>query len=274
MSDVNAAHDGDDAPLLDLLDALVSGRGRTAAAHALGVNYRTMMNCYDSRQVSRRMRQALTDFRDLGGAGDAVEDVPGGDGDGVAEDVGESLERRVAALEAAHRGLRELVETQGNQLEDLGNRVAALEAREHHPRDTEAVDSGNGQEREWRPPRRRPGMPNAGVVTLEEQPDEEHAFGPAAALVKEWRQLRTGGERAVSRVDRARAAVRRWELETAMLRDFHLTPPPEAHPLDDGRRADHVRRRQEALAEARRELARAERVRLLRRTLTLGLWWK
>ena len=56
-------------------------------------------------------------------------------------------------------------------------------------------------------------MPDAGVVTLEEQPDEEFAFGPAAALVAEWRHLRTGAGRSVSRVDRAQAAVRRWELE-------------------------------------------------------------
>ena len=53
MSDVSV---GEDTPLLDLLDALVSDRGRTAA-RVLGVNYRTMMNCYDSRQVSRLRRQ-------------------------------------------------------------------------------------------------------------------------------------------------------------------------------------------------------------------------
>ena len=34
-------------------------------------------------------------------------------------------------------------------------------------------------------------MPDAGLVTVEPQPDEEHAFGPAAGLVAEWRNLRT-----------------------------------------------------------------------------------
>jgi hypothetical protein len=43
-----------------------------------------------------------------------------------------------------------------------------------------------------------------------------------------------------------------------MLREYHLTLPPETHPLDDARTADHVRWRQEALAEARRELGRAK----------------
>ena len=96
----------------------------------------------------------------------------------------------------------------------------------------------------WRPPRRRHGLPDAGVVTLEEQSDEEHAFGPAAQLV------------------------------TELLRDFHLTLPPETEPLAQAGRADHLRWRLDALAEARAELAGARRVRILRRIFTLGLWWK
>ena len=106
-------------------------------------------------------------------------------------------------------------------------------------------------------------MPDAGVVTLEEQPDEAHAFGPAATLVAEWRKLRTMRQTPGSHVDRARAAVRCWELEVELLRDFHLTMPPETYPLDDARRADHVRWRQDALAQARRELVKAERARFL-----------
>ena len=36
VSNVSPVNDGDDAPLLDLLDALVNDRGRTAAARDLG----------------------------------------------------------------------------------------------------------------------------------------------------------------------------------------------------------------------------------------------
>ena len=83
------------------------------------------------------------------------------------------------------------------------------------------------------------------------------------------------GDRSVgSRVDRAVVAVRRWELEAEMLRDWQLTWPPETIPLDESRGKDHVQWREEALAEARRELNRAKRGRLLRRVLTLGLWWR
>ena len=283
MSDVNAVHDGDDTPLLDLLDALVSDRGRTAAARSLGVNYRTMMNCYDSRRVSRRMRQALQEFRDAGGVdGDVDPEVA--DGDGAAGMEGETLEQRVAALEEENRGLREVVEGQARQLEELTRRVAALGSSQEPGDDAEVVDAADADAhdddrvadigQDWRPPRRRPGMPNRGVVTLEDQPDEQHAFGPAALLVAEWRKLRIGGGQAASRVDRAQAAVRRWELEAAMLGEFYLTLPPETHPLDDAKRADHVRWRRDALAEARRELGLARRMQLLRRVLTLGLWQK
>ncbi len=75
-----------------------------------------------------------------------------------------------------------------------------------------------------------------------------------------------------TQVDRAVAAVRPWELEAEMLREFHLTLPTEAFPLDDGHRRDHVRWRRDALAEAQRELRRAKRARWLRRAMTLGLW--
>ena len=65
--------------------------------------------------------------------------------------------------------------------------------------------------------------------------------------------------------------MRRWELEVALLREVHLTLAPQTKPLDEAGRADHLRWRLDALAEARRELAESDRVRLLRRTLTLGL---
>ena len=265
-----------DQPLLDLLDVLVDDRGRVAAAKALGVNYRTLVNCYNSRrvsrQVSRRMRQVLQEFRDAGGVGG---DDPGDvDDDDVSGIEHESLERRVAVLEDENRGLRELVESQADQLEELVRLVAALEGREGKLGEAEAEPAGvdNDREQDWRPPRRRHGMPDAGAVTVEVQPDEEHAFGPAAPLVAEWRELQVRVEKADSRVDRDRDEARRWELEVEMLGTFHLTLPPDTYQPDDARRADHVRWRQEALAEARKELGRAKRSRSLRRALTLGLW--
>ena len=57
-----------DGALSDLLDALVDEQGRVPAARVLGVNYRTLSHCCDSRQVSRRTRQALAALRDAGGS--------------------------------------------------------------------------------------------------------------------------------------------------------------------------------------------------------------
>ena len=264
--------EGEDAPLLDLLDALVDDRGRVAAAEALGVNYRTVARCQQSRRVSRRMRQVLQEFREAQEVGDDGPGVVAVDSPG--EDVEETQQDRVATLEQENRALRATVEAQAKELEALRRRVAELEDLTQTPGEADAVDGGDGHSGAWRPPRRRPGMPDAGVVTLEEQPDEEHAFGPAAPLVAEWRETRArmGDGSAGNRVDRAVASVRRWELEVEMLRDWQLTLPPETEPLDESRRKDHVCRRAEAEAQARRELARAERARLLRRLVTLGMW--
>jgi len=259
----------------------VEERGRVPAAQALGVNYRTLALCCDSREVSRRMRRALVEFRDRGGSGGG--ETEDGNGEGPLDGDRAVLRQRVAELEDENAELRDLADDQARQLEELTRRLAALEDDWQSYDSANVVDAGaddahghdraDGAAQDWRPPRRRPGMPDAGMVTLEVQPDEEFAFGPAAPLVAEWRRLRTDGRQGASRVDRAQAAVRRWELEAAMIGEYHLTLPPDTYPLDDGRRADHVRWRREALAEAQRELRRARCARLLRRVVTLGLWW-
>ena len=177
--------------LLDLLAALVNDRGPTGAAEALGVNYRTVTRCQQSRRVSRRMRQVLQEFRE---ARDAADDGPGVVANaGVEDGAGESPHDRVAALEWENRELRETVEAQAVELEELRRKVSEQGGRKQQPGSDDAVDGGQGQPGNWRPPRRRPGMPDAGVVTLEEQPDEAHAFGPAEPLVAEWRRLRMAG---------------------------------------------------------------------------------
>ena len=232
VSDVADARGGDDALLLD---ALVKEQGRVAAAETLGVNYRTMANCCDTRQVSRRMRQALAAFRDAGGISGTGRADRGHDGEIRADDH-ESQARRVAELELENAGLRELVAERDRELEELRRRMDELEGAPNVGGAEDAgpicVEHGRGdvQQRDWRPPRRQPGMPEAGLITLAEQPDEEHAFGSAAALVAEWRKLVNDGGRSLSRVERAEAAVRRWEMEGKLLNKYRLTLPPDTHP--------------------------------------------
>ena len=256
-----------DSPLLDLLDALVNDRGKVAAAEALGVNYRTMAACHESRRVSRRMRRALEEYRDATVEGGDEQDDEAGN---IPEEV-VVLEEQVTALEEENRVLRETIEAQARRLAELERGVEGPEDEEGHKVKADAVGGDDDRLQPWRPPRREYGLPDAGVVTLEEQPDEGLAFGPAAPLVAEWRGLRTGAEASGGREDRAKAVVRRWELEIAMLEDYGLTLPPETEPLEASRREDHLRWRNEALATA---LAKARRLRWLRRALTLGLRWK
>ena len=78
--------------------------------------------------------------------------------------------------------MRETVEAQAEEMEALRRQVAELEA-EGKPGGDDAADGGQGQAGEWRPPRRGHGMPDPGVVTLDEQPDEPHAFGAAGGRV-------------------------------------------------------------------------------------------
>ena len=115
-----------DESLLDLLDALLESRGKVAAAEALGVNYRTMVVCYESRHVSRRMRKALRGFKDAGGEGG----TEASDGDGRVEDDRSGLVKRAAELEEENRELRELVEAQRRRIVELERGVEGPEEGE------------------------------------------------------------------------------------------------------------------------------------------------
>ena len=247
-----------DVQLWDLLTGLVRDRGRVGAARALGVNFRTLAGSVDSEKLSPRMRRALGEMVKTGVARP-----------GRTEEWVEALERRVASVEEEVEGLHETMEVQAKRLGELDGRLAEMEESGVEAGKPESgVDEEDSSE--WAPPKRAYGLPDAGVVTMEEQPDEGHAFGPAAELVAEWRVLRTREAKGLSRVERARSEERRWKLEVAMIGDFGLTLPPETEPLNESRRDDHLGWRRKTLKQARTRRVRAE---WLTRVLTLGLWW-
>ena len=63
-------------------------------------------------------------------------------------------------------------------------------------------------------------------------------------------------------------------LELAMMEQCGLTLPPETQPLRGFGRRGQIAWRWEALRDTRKALARRKMLRLLRRILTLGLWWR
>ena len=135
------------------------------------------------------------------------------------------LERRVVSVEEEAGALRETVEAQAKHLGELEGRLERLEVSRAEAGTTDST-VGDGDSSSWTPPKRAYDLPDSGVVTLEAQTDEKHAFGPAAELVAEWRLLRAGAATG-TKVERARAEERRWELEVAMIGEFGLTLPPE-----------------------------------------------
>ena len=196
----------------------------------------------------------------------------------AARVLGVNYRTVVANLEAGRlsrrmrSALQAYQESEAGQPEETGERAAGLEEAREKP-DSELVSAGEeNTEGEWRSSERAHGLPDTSVVTLEPQPDEEHAFGPAAELVAEWRRLRTGGTSIGSGVEQARAEERRWELEILLIEEHGLTLPPDREPLQGSERDDHLRWRREALAHARRQRLTAERWATVRKVLTLGLW--
>ena len=247
--------------LWQVLQQLVEDQGKVGAAKALAVNYRTLVANVKAGSLSRHMRRAVQQFE----ARPEPSESPDGDGGEAAAQQMETLAGQVAHV-------AEMVESQTGQLQELGRRVAGLEevARERTAGNVElTVDEGVRSE--WRPPEREEGLPDAVVVTVDPQPDEEHAFGLAAGLVAEWRELRAS-LRNRSGGDRAKAQERGLELELLLMERYQLTLPPHTEQLLGSEREDYLRRRRGQLAQARRQRITAERRETFRKVVTLGLW--
>ncbi len=270
-----------DAVLFDRLERFVGTQGVVVAAETLGVNYRTLNRCLENGRLSRRVREAARKLPE-----EEIEDEP---------QPAAGVEQRVAEMEQAVEGLRQAVSEVAGAQAGTQARLARLEAAVGSGQSQQpaaesggagtAVGNGDDMERSsqeataesepddgWSPPKRAHGMPGPGVVTIDVQDDEDMAFGPAAPLVTEWRELRARGVQTGTPVERARARERRWQLEVSMIGEFGLTLPPEVEPLDSERRHDHLRWRAKALERTRRIRVRRERRRTVRRVLTLGLW--
>ena len=256
--------------LLELLDDLVGERGRVGAADVLGVNYRTLQHCLNSRRLSRRMREALEHYRSS--APVVVDLLAAAEETGPGEDQGESLEQRVAGLEGENRALREFIEALSGQLEELRHRVATLEGPGTNLDSSESLDVDQELQGEGRQHSPDHGALEAEVVTLEERPGEEQTLGAAARRVAEWREAGRMAATANDRVERADAEVRLLELEVSLVERFHLTLPPDREPWDEATREKQVDLRYKTLLQAREESRKAVMARFWRGFFTFGRW--
>lgn len=101
------------------------------------------MDCYDSRWVFRRMRQALEEFRDSQDAGVVGPSIVCGDVPG--EDAGKVRQERLAESERGNWVSRETVETQEGEPETLGRRGSDRGERGQPLDEADAVDGRQRQ---------------------------------------------------------------------------------------------------------------------------------
>ena len=254
-----------EAQLLEQLKELARQRGRVKAAQLLGVNFRTLAGSIESGKLSRRMREALQEMAEVDeGLDDTARD---------AEDDSEELAQRVETLEEEVRSLRHVVDEQEEGTRKLARQLEMLEAGQSRNNRRDPVENVAEGTRENNATCSGSWRVGPVVVTLEPQKDEAQALGSAAVLVNEWRMLRTRESGAKGQVERAKAEERRWELELALIEEFGLTLPPEVVSLNTTDRETHLAWRRQTLKRVRKSRVRAERLRIVRRVLTLGLWW-
>ena len=188
-----------------------------------------------------------------------------------------ALEERIGALEKGPGGgpgeagqgdEGHGAEDAAQTVRELARRVSRLERVQAARR---APPDGWGPARE--PPPEPAVRPQPGVVAGEPQPGDGDAYGPGMPLVEEWRAL-TAGRGDGDRITRVRTRERIMELEIAMIGEHGLTLPPDTVPLHPSQREGYLDWRRRALEDIRRERARRELLRWVRRALTLGLWWR
>ena len=252
--------------LTALLHQLVRSRGHKGAARELGVNPRTVAASV-KQGMSRRVREALERMlvdRD-GEARDRLEDEM----EGVKVEVA-GVKEQVAGLEGELReGLHTLGEQQAEGLRRLERRIAQAEAGK-------GGDSGASLVASTSPASGAGGLSSRRrypeLVTSAPAADDQEVFGGAWQLVDQWRRLWDGhpaqgkGLAWVSRRERI------LELEVAMLEEHGLTLPPETEPLRGLDRGAQLNWRLKALCELRKRRARLEKLRWLRRVLSLRMW--
>ena len=260
--------DVEELGLMTLLLVMVEERGRTKAAEALGVNYKTLVESIDSGRLSRRMRLALqrvaleTEHAEALRREQRVEDLQQ-----RLNALTDDLRRKGRELSSSVRGLEGRVSV---ELKGLTSRMDWLESQLAHQEDSGSWTNSPAT-------RMRPKPPPAGdrlhpeIVTVEPETGEDLVYGEALAAVLAWRQARQDAEAVGDRLSRLRVEERLRELEIELIVTHGLTLPSSTYPWDGLTRGEQVNWRKNTLTRVRRERFWAEVRRSLTRMLTFGL---
>ena len=260
--------------LMALLQELVREKGYKGAARMLEIDPQTVTESAKTGQLSRRVRHALERALQEGIASAAERQ----------RERNEALEARVDGLEQGREALEKGQDELGKELR---RRLAAIEGRVAALRRDDSQGTGAGPQPEGfgmsessasshvrKPtPQSRMRREYPDLVTREAADDDEEVLGDAWPLIVEWRTLKNThpnkGKGLAWLAEKERLLV----VELALLETHGMTLPPEKRPLRGFDRDGQTTWRRKALFNTRRERAKQERRRWLRRVLTLGLWW-
>ena len=259
--------------LMALLQELERKHGRKGAADVLGLDHRTLSASLDEGLLSRRVRSALEQALQEGIGSAADRERERNDSleqrleslEGVVEAQGEEMQAAVRAVQGVVGALRE--ET-ARALRRLEGEMA--QARTGAAAGGAATAPGGAPGAGTRTLRRE--FPD--LVTREAAEDDADVFGDAWPLIAEWRELKDTHPQAGKGLSWLVERERLLTVELALLEEHGMTLPPETYPLRGLDRLGQTNWRRAALHDAQRARARGERVRLLKRVCTLGLWWE
>lgn len=271
---------GHEQGLMELLRERADKLGRKGAARQLDVDHRTVGVCLETGALSRRVERALERLLEqekiaaleprVGELEQTVREMR--DAIGCLPGMLRTVQELRDTVESLPGTLRtERVRVLSGLEQRLGRRLARIEAERGRGAVTDAAPERGEDDTDHggSGPRRYPEL-----VTREPEPDDEQVYGAAWPLVDEWRRLWAdhgpagGGLRWLIAEERIR------ELELAMLEDHGLTLTPEREPLRGMWRDGQTQWRRKTLDRVRRERSKRERVRWVRRALTLGMWWE
>lgn len=266
--------------LVASLREMVETEGRATVAEALGVSYRTLVRAVDSGRLTARMADALERHL-LEVETSATTPLRQKQADDPEERV-EQLEAEVAKLRTRVDTMQAVVgalqEDQARTLRQWDRRLARVEARRVPANGSGGASTpsvkGASEEVPERTQAKRPSRGYRQLVTVEPEEGEELIYGDAMPAIIEWREARKTLDEAKRRLDKLDASRRMVEVEVRLVEDHQLTLPPAAYPWDRADRRDEVWRRKQSLVDLRVERKRVVLWRWVRRSLTLGLWWR